>query len=77
MNRLTATKFALDLLHIKVGVPYSDFNSILTSIFFPIGKMIGMVQLRTSFIFSSWSSEIGSPPTGSAGMMMSESGKKI
>ena len=34
-----------------------------------LGKMIGMVRLRTSFILSSQSWEIGSPPTGGAGRM--------
>ena len=38
-----------------------------TNIFLPFGKMIGMVRLRTSFILSSQSWEIGSPPTGGAG----------
>ena len=65
----SATKSALDLPRVKVGVPNTDFNTILTNIFFPLGKMIGMVWLRTSFILSSQSWEIGSPPTGGAGRM--------
>ena len=36
-----------------------------TNIFFPLGKMIGMVRLRTGFVPSSQSWEISSP-TGSA-----------
>ena len=36
---------------------------------FLVGKMIGMVRSRTSFILSSRSWEIGSPPTGGAGRM--------
>ena len=39
-------------------------NIQLTIIFFPLGKMIEMVRLQTSFILSSRSWEIGSPPTG-------------
>ena len=44
-------------------------NIVSANIFFPLGKMIGMVRSRTSFILSSQSSEIGSPPTGGAGRM--------
>ena len=44
-------------------------NTILTNILFPLGKMIGMVRWRISFILSSQSWEIGSPPTGCAGRM--------
>ena len=44
-------------------------NIVSANIFFPLGKMIGMVQLQTSFILSSRSWEIGSPPTGGAGRM--------
>ena len=40
-----------------------------TNIFFPLGKMIGMVRLRIRFIPTSQSWEIGSPPTGGAGRM--------
>ena len=36
---------------------------------FPLGKMIGMVRSRTSFILSSQSWELGSPHTDSAGRM--------
>ena len=39
---------------------------LILNIFFPLGKMIGMVQLRTNFVLSSRSWEIGSPPTGGA-----------
>ena len=42
-------------------------NTIFTYLFFPLGKMIGMVRSRASFILSSQSWEIDSPPTGSAG----------
>ena len=47
---------ALDLPHAKVGVglPYNDFKHGINQ-FFPLGKMIGMVRLRTSFILSSQS----------------------
>ena len=38
-------------------------------IFFPLGKMIGMVQYQTSFILSSLSWKIGSPLTEGAGRM--------
>ena len=52
----------LELPCAKVGVSYNDF-------IFPLGKMIGMVWLRTSFILSSRSWDIGSLLTGSAGRM--------
>ena len=39
-------------------------NIVSTNISFPLGKMTGMVRSRTSFILSSHSWEIGSPPTG-------------
>ena len=60
---------ALDLSHVKVGVPYSDFkvlNIKSTSMFFLLGEMIRMMRLRTSFILLIPSWEIGSPLTGSA-----------
>ena len=44
-------------------------NTILTNILFPLGKMIGMVRWRISFILSSPSWEIGSPPTVNTGRM--------
>ena len=44
-------------------------NIVSTNIFCPLGKMIGMMQSRTSFILSSQSWEIGNPPTGGAGRM--------
>ena len=37
--------------------------------FVPLGKAIGTVRSRTSFILSSQSWEIGRPPTGGAGRM--------
>ena len=48
--------------------PIVILNIVSANILFPLGKMIGMVQSR-SFLLSSQSSEIGSPPTGSAGRM--------
>ena len=42
---------------------------LLTNIFFPFGKIIGMVRSRISFILSSQSWEIGSTLTGGAGRM--------
>ena len=45
------------------------FFIISTNISFPLGKMIGTVRSWTSFILSSQSWEIGSPPTGGAGGM--------
>ena len=44
-------------------------NITSTNTFFPIISVIGMVRLRTSFILSSLSWEIGNPLTGSAGRM--------
>ena len=44
-------------------------DTILPNIFLPRGKMIGMVRSRQSFILSSRSCEIGSPPTGGARRM--------
>ena len=44
-------------------------NTILNNIFFPLGKMIGMVRSRNNFILLSRFWEIGSPPRGSAGRM--------
>ena len=61
-----AAKSALYLSHATVGVLYNDFRHCI-NIFSPPGKMIGMVQLRTSFILSSQFWEIDSPPTGGAG----------
>ena len=65
----SAAKSALDLPRAKVGVPIMILNIVSTSISFPLGKMTGMVRSRTSFILSSQSWEIGSPPTGGAGRM--------
>ena len=64
----SAAKKVLELPHAKVGVPLI-LNIVSTSIFFPLGKMIGMVLVRTHFILSSQSWEIGRPPTGGAGRM--------
>ena len=64
-----AARSALDLPRTKVGVPYNDLKHLSANIFFPLGKMIGMVQSQTSFILSSQSRKIGSPPTGGAGRM--------
>ena len=49
--------------------PIMSLNIVSTNISFPLGKMTGMVRSRTSFIMSSQSWEIGSPPTGGAGRM--------
>ena len=65
----SAAKSALDLPHAKVLYPIMILNIVSTNISFPLGKMIGMVRSRTSFILSSQSWEIGSPPTGGAGRM--------
>ena len=43
--------------------------NVSANIFFAFGKMIRMMRSRTSFILSSQSWEIGSPPTGGAGRM--------
>ena len=65
----SAAKFALDLPYAQVGVPYTDFKHLISQSSFPLGKMIGMVRSRISFILLSQSWEIGSPPTGGAGRM--------
>ena len=49
--------------------PVMILNIVSTNTFFPLGKMIELVRLQTSFILSSRSWEIGSPPTGGAGRM--------
>ena len=51
----------------RLAYPILILNNI---IFFPCGKMNGMVRSRTSFILASRSEEIGSSPTGSAGRIM-------
>ena len=66
----SAAKSALDLLHAKVGVPYYDFKHCINQ-YIPLGKMIGMVQLRTSFILSNQSWEIGSPIGGAGRIKLS------
>ena len=48
----------------SVVYPIMILNIVSTDIFSALGKIIGMVRLRTSFILSSQSWEIGSPPTG-------------
>ena len=48
---------------------YRFLNTILISIFFPLGKMIGVVRSQISFIMSSLSCEIGSPSIGGVGRM--------
>ena len=65
----SAAKSALDMRCLKVDVPNTDFKHHLNQYFVSLGNIIGMVRLRTSFILSIWSWEIGSPPTGSAGRM--------
>ena len=60
-----ASKSALDCL----VYPMISFNILLANILFPLGKIIGMVRSRTSFVLSGQSREIGSPPTGGAGRM--------
>ena len=51
----------------RLMYPILILNTILTNIFFPHDKIIGMVRSRTSFILSSRCWEVGSPPTGGAG----------
>ena len=59
-----------DRLHVRQEhIPLIAATYSFKNIFFPLGKMIGTVRLRTSFILSSHSWEIGSPPTGGAGRM--------
>ena len=41
-----AAKSALDLPSTKVGVSCNDFNIVSANIFFPLGKMIGMMRSR-------------------------------
>ena len=53
----------------RLVYPIVILNIVSANIFFPLGKMIGMVRSRTNFILSSQSWEIGSPPTGGAGRM--------
>ena len=47
----------------RLVCPTLILNTILTNIFFPLGKMIGVVRSQTSFILSSRSWEIGTPST--------------
>ena len=53
----------------RLVYPIVILNILSANIFFPLGKMIGTVRSWTSFILSSQSWEIGSPPTGGAGRM--------
>ena len=53
----------------KLVYPIMILNIVSTNISFPLGKMIGTVRSWTSFILSSQSWEIGSPPTSGAGRM--------
>ena len=46
----------------RLVYPTLILYTILTNILFPLGKMIGMVRSLTSFILSSQSWEISSPP---------------
>ena len=57
------------LLWICLVYPMLILNTILTTIFFPLGNMIRMVISRTSFILSCRSWEIGNIPTCDAGRM--------
>ena len=43
-------------------------NIVSANIFFPLGKLIGMVRSRTSFILSGQSWEIGGPAAGGMGL---------
>ena len=65
----SAAKSTLDLPRVKVGIPVMILNTLSANIFFSLGKMTGVVRSRTSFILSSRSWKIGSPPTGDAGRM--------
>ena len=52
-NAVSAGKYALELASAKVGAPYNYFKrNILTRVFLTLGKTIGMVWVRTSFILS-------------------------
>ena len=53
----------------RLVYPNMILNIVAANIFFPLGKIVGMVWLQTSFILSSQSWEIDRPPTGSAGRM--------
>ena len=53
----------------RLVYPTLILNIVSANILFPLAKIIGMVRSRTSFILSSQSWEIGSPPTGGAGRM--------
>ena len=53
----------------RLVCPILILNIVSVSRFFLLGKVFGLVRLRTSFILSSQSWEIGCPPTGGAGRM--------
>ena len=53
----------------RLVYPVMILYIISANIFYPLGKMIGLVRSRTSFIQSSQSWDIGSSPTGGAGKM--------
>ena len=72
-----ASKYIIFQTHFCVSRLYNISNwniswsivNISANVFFPLGKMIGMVWLRTSFILPSRSWEIGSSLTSSARRM--------
>ena len=53
----------------RLVYPIMILNIVSANIFIPLGKMIGMVRLQTSFVLSSQSWKISSPPTGGARRM--------
>ena len=55
------------LLPNQLVYPIVILNIVSANILFPLGKIIGMVRSRTSFVMSNQSWEIVSPPTGGAG----------
>ena len=64
-----AAKSALNLPRTKVGVPYTDFNHLISQYIFSTWQddWNGAVANKLHSVKSSW--EIGSPPTGGAGRM--------
>ena len=63
----TAAKSALDLPRGKVSVPNSDFKHLISQYIFSTWQGDWNGEVMKSFILSSQSWEIGSPPTGGAG----------
>ena len=53
----------------RLVYPRVILNIVSANIFFPLGKMNGMVRSRASFNLSYQSWEIGNHPTGGAGRM--------